>query len=496
MMRNGSVRPAPDVTNYRLVWHILAVLLLIEGLLMLVPMIVCLCYGEQDWFAFAKAAGATMAVALIVMIFTGNIKRRVLYRREGYMVTSAAWIMFSLFGMIPFMCSAHPLSLTDAFFETMSGFTTTGASVIADVESLSHGLLLWRSQIQWTGGLGIVLFMLAVLPSFNSPSSLPMFNAEITGVTHDKLHPRIRQTAKSLWSVYAVLTGALILMLWVGPMDLFDSVCQSLSTLSTGGFSTRNAGISAWNSDYVALTVTLFMLLGGVNFILLYNVRHGNVRGLWRNDVSRTYMAVVAAAMVIIALSVAAGGYRGFTDLFVRPIFLVASAGTSTGYSYGDFEAWGSVTFVMVILMMTVGACAGSTTGGMKIDRLLVMWKNMRMQIRKTLFPNHIEYVRLNGRVVDHETMSRISAFATSYLCIMLIGTLVVCAMGIDFDDSLFGVISCMGNSGLGYGITGAGGGYGLLPDAVKWLMSILMLVGRLEIFTILILLTSRFWRR
>lgn len=496
MMITRTTRPAPDVTNYRLVWHILAVLLLIEGLLMLVPMTVCLSYGEQDWLAFVKASGASVAVAIIVLILTGNIKRRILYRREGYMVTSAAWIMFSVFGMIPFMCSSHPLGLTDAFFETMSGFTTTGASVIADVESLSHGILLWRSQIQWTGGLGIVLFMLAVLPSFNSPSSLPMFNAEITGVTHDKLHPRIRQTAKSLWSVYVVLTVALMLMLWVGPMDLFDSVCHSLSTLSTGGFSTRNAGISAWNSDYVALTVTLFMLLGGVNFVLLYNSRHGNVRGLWRNDVSRAYMVIAVVALMIISLSLVTGGYRGFTDLFVRPIFLVASAGTSTGYSYGDFEAWGSVTFVMVIFMMTVGACAGSTTGGMKIDRLLVMCKNMRVQIRKTLFPNHIEYVRLNGRVVDHETMSRISAFATSYLCIMLIGTLVVCAMGIDFDDSLFGVVSCMGNSGLGYGITGVGGGYGLLPDAVKWLMSILMLVGRLEIFTILILLTARFWRR
>lgn len=496
MNNRGIGRYGLDVTNYRLVGRIFGLLLIIEGLLLLLPMLVCIMYGESDWQAFAITMTMALTVGLTIRYFTRDIKGRMLYRREGYIVTSGAWVLFTFFGMIPFMLSTTPLDMTDAFFETMSGFTTTGASVIGDVDAQSHGILMWRAQTQWTGGLGIVLFMLALLPSLNQSSSLPMFNAEITGVTHDKLHPRIRQTAKSLWIVYGTLTFMMIVFLMIGPMDWFDAVCHSFSTLSTGGFSTHNEGVSYWHSDYVAVVMSVFMLMGGINFILLYNVRRGMIKPLWRNDVSRSYIILVFLFVILISVSLLSDGYSGLSDLVIRPLFLVSSAITSTGYTYGNFELWGVVIFMLVVVMMIIGACAGSTTGGMKMDRVLALWKNMKGQTYKTLHPNHIEYVRLNDRVVGHETMSRIAAFGMSYMLMIILGTMIICAMGVDFDDSLFAVVSGIGNSGLGYGLTGVEGGFGLLPAGAKWVLSILMLVGRLEIFTITVLFTTSFWRR
>lgn len=483
--------------NYLLVLRLLGNLLLLEGVLLLVPCAVSAVFGETDWQAFLIASTVTIFCGGILSLAGLKARSQALFRREGYLLTSVAWVFFSAFGMIPFLLSANPLSVPDAFFETMSGFTTTGATVITDVEAQSHGILFWRALTQWMGGLGIVLFMLAVLPSLNQSGSLPMFNAEITGVTHDKLHPRIRQTAKSLWKVYVTLTLVLTLLLWIGPMDCFDAFCQSMCSLSTGGFSTRNAGISAWDSDYVAACISLFMFVGGVNFILLYLFAHGSRKILFKSDVFRAYVILVLAFTLIItgAMAVSNGDYTA-SDYIFKPFFIVSSAITSTGFSYGNYEAWGPVALCAIILMMIIGACAGSTTGGMKVDRILVLYKNMRVQMHRTLFPLHVKNITLNGNILSNDNMRRVSAFLTIYLAAIAVVTIALSALGVSAQDSFFASVSSIGNSGLGYGLTGAQGGFSLIPDAGKWMLSALMLIGRLEIFTVVALFTRGFWHR
>lgn len=483
--------------NYLLVLRLLGNLLLLEGMLLLVPGAVSATFGETDWQAFAIAASATILSGGVLSLAGRKVRSQVLFRREGYLLTSLAWVFFSAFGMMPFLLSEEPLTISDAFFETMSGFTTTGATVITNVEAQSHGILFWRALMQWVGGLGIVLFILAVLPSLNQAGSLPMFNAEITGVTHDKLHPRIRQTARSLWTIYVLLTAMLFVLLWLGPMDCFDALCQAMCTLSTGGFSTRNTGISAWHSDYVAAVLSLFMLVGGVNFILLYLFAHGNIKALFKNDVFRAYIMTVSLFTLVICVAMCLSGTPcSVSDYLFKPVFLVSSAITSTGFSYGNYEAWGPLALGAILVMMIFGACAGSTTGGMKIDRILVMLKNVHVQVHRTLYPLHVKNISLNGSILSNENLRRVAAFASVYLALTTVATLVLCAFGVSVNDSFFACASSISNNGLGYGITGAEGSYSLLPDTGKWILSALMLIGRLEIFTVVALFTRGFWHR
>lgn len=483
--------------DFKSICAITGYLLLVEFLMLLIPMSVSLCYGDKAWTCFLPSLGTSLFFGLLLIELGEGRRRRIhLNRREGYLLTALTWIVFSLVGMIPFMFCSHPLSAVDAFFETMSGFTTTGATVISDVESLSHGILLWRSLIQWVGGLGIVIFMLAVLPSLNQSGGVPMFNAETTGIVHDKLHPRIRQTAESLWMVYGGLTVALIILLWLGPMDLFDAVCQALTTMSTGGFSTRNASIAAWGSDYLAWVIAIFMLVGGVNFMLLYGLLKGRVRQLLRNDVLRAYALVVVVSWIAIASALLIrGDVDSIGDAMLLPLFQVATTITTTGFSYGPYEGWGSFVFIIIVILMFMGACAGSTTGAMKIDRFLAIFKNTRKELELTLYPRHMLAVEINGRQLSDGQLSKITAFFMVYMALALGGAMLMSAFGYSFSDSFFASASSIGNNGLGYGATGSGGGFGTLPDAVKVVFSFLMLVGRLEVFTVIVIFSRKFWR-
>lgn len=480
--------------SFRSIAKISGWLLLFEGVLLCVPCLTGVIYRESDWSAFAVAAVAAIAAGLSLCIPLRHVKTR-LRRREGYLLTSLVWVLFSFFGMIPFMISSQPLDAASAFFETMSGFTTTGASVIADVEAQSHAVLLWRALTQWIGGLGIVLFLLALLPALNQAGGISVYNAETTGITHDKLHPRIRQTAASLWKIYLVLTSAMILLLWAGPMNFFDSLCQSMSAMSTGGFSTRNAGIAAWNSDYVTVVITVFMFVAGVNFVLLYSVWRGDRRSLWRNDVFRTYLGVVAVTYLFFLLSLLLH-HQGsnISDLLLKPLFHIVSALTSTGFGIADYAKWGPLCVGLTILLMIFGACAGSTTGGLKIDRIVVLYKNIKRQTHMSLFPNHLVAIEVGGRQVESRNLASVTALLAMYLIALSAGTLLMTAQGRDLVDAFFATVSCVGNNGLGYGITGAG--FGDLSAVTKWAMSGLMLIGRLEFFTVITLFTASFWRR
>ncbi len=480
--------------RFSTVFRVLGWLLLIEALFLLIPFGVSLAYGEDDWWTFLTAsAAAALSGGAAALSMKGCPTR--LARLDAFLLTTLVWILFSAFGMIPFALGPLQADVASAFFETMSGFTTTGATVIADVESQTHGLLIWRSLTQWIGGLGIVLFILAVLPALNQDGGISMFNAEMTGISHDKLHPRIRQTARSLWEVYSALTLLLALLLLAGPLDAFESACQAMSTLSTGGFSTRNASIAGFGSEYVAWVITLFMMTGGVSFTLLYGLLHGGVRAFMRNTVLRAYIGIMAAIYLLIVVSrILCDPAAGVAGWVLEPLFLIGSAITTTGFSYTPFAGWGPLALTAVFFMMLTGACAGSTTGAIKIDRIAAMFKGAVNEVTRTLFPNRLTRVEINGRQIPPAQLTRVWAFLAIYLSLTFATTAVLAACGYSFIDSLFASVSCIGNNGLGYGATG--GSYAGIPAGAKWMLSALMLTGRLELFTVLALLSPSFWKK
>lgn len=469
-------------------------LLMLEAAMLLPPLVMSLASGDGAAAGFSLAAGGCLIAGfLLAAIFRRSPTR--ISRRDAFLLTSGIWILFSLAGMVPFTLSSAPLSGPEAFFETMSGFTTTGATMISDVEAQSGSILLWRSEIQWVGGLGIVLFILALLPALNRDGGISMFNAEITGVTHDKLHPRIRQTASSLWRLYSVMTLLLMLLLWAGPMDFLEAVCHAFATTSTGGFSTSNTSIAGFHSEYTAWVLTVFMFGSGINFILLYNALRGQWRPLLNNDVLRAYAAIVGICWLLIILSrISDGGIHSFSEATLQPLFTIASAITSTGFGYAPWPQWGPLALLLICLMMFSGACAGSTSGALKIDRLVALGKNLGNQTTLTLWPNHVVGVDLNGRLLPGNAMRRIAAFLTLYLLLAATGAAVLSMAGIALGDAIFAALSCLGNNGLGYGLTASD--FSAIPDFGKWILSALMLIGRLELFGVLVILTPSFWRK
>ena len=471
-------------------------LMMIESLFMLIPMGTCLYFRESDWLPFALTAAGTGATGFVL---SRHIRpsHYSMSKRDGFLLTAMVWVVFSIFGMLPFMFCKMPISLSDAFFEAMSGFTTTGASVLLDVTHMSHGIHIWRATMQWLGGMGIILFTLAVIPMLNSSGGMLMFNAEVTGITHDKLRPRISQTAKALGMLYFAFTIMLVALLWSGPMNFFDSVCHAFGAISTGGYSTRNEGIAAFNSIYVKVVLTIFMFVGGVNFSLIYRSLRGEFGALRRNDVFRTYVGLIAVMYILFVIGITTQGtYEGWEDLTIDPLFQIVSTMTSTGFTPSNFEQWGPLVLALVFMLMLFGACAGSTSGGAKIDRLLFLVKNCRNELYRCIYPHAIMSVRVNGKVVSDDIVGKVIAFLCIYMLLISIGGTAMAAMGVPIIDAFFSAFSCMSNTGLGAGITGYGGSYEMLPDAAKWLLSFLMLTGRLEIFTVLLLFAPSFWRK
>lgn len=479
-----------------MVFKVLGQLLLVETAFMSLPLAVCLFNGEHDWLAFAATIAVTLAVGATT---TFGIKPRsaLLHRHDGLLLASLAWVMFSLFGMLPFMLCDTPLTASEAFFEAMSGFTTTGATVIRDVEVCSHGILVWRALTQWIGGLGIILFTLTFIPSLNNSGSLMMFHSEATGITHDKLGARIARTAKVLWALYTLLTILLITLLWLGPMTLFDSICHGFSAISTGGFSTRNQSIADFDSAYIKGVLTLFMLVGGVSFTLIITSVRNSWRSLWRDEVFRTYLTIIAVFYILMVVAVLRGGHAtGWQSVTIDPIFHIVSALTSTGYSAGNWEGWGVMVLTLTMFMMYVGACAGSTTGGAKIDRLVFLLKNMRLVVRRYVRPRLLQSVSVAGNYISHEMAGEIIAFIFVYTLLIAMGGVMLVAQGFPIVDAFFSSLSCVSNNGLGAGVTGITGSYDFLPESGKWMMSMLMLAGRLEIITLLAVFTRSFWRK
>lgn len=483
--------------NYRLILKILGALLWIEATAMLIPLGISLGYGEGDATAFLISIGITVAIGSLFFFQYTNSERKSLGKRDGFMVVALCWVLFSLLGSLPYLLSGSVDNMPDAFFETMSGITGTGASIIDDVEVLPHGILFWRSLTQWIGGLGIILFTLAVLPLLNSGGSMQLFNAETTGIMYDKLGPRIGQTAKLLWSTYLGLTVVLIFLLCLSPMSIFDAVCHGLTTAATGGFSTKNASIAYWNSAYIEYVVIVFMLISGINYALVYRAVRGEFRKTFGNEEVKWYLIIVVVFTILIAAGLFLNGeYKdlGIEETIRISLFQVSSIITSTGFISADYVAWGPFFCILICLLMFCGGCAGSTSGGAKVIRIVVLLKNTIYEFYRQVHPNAIVPVRVNQQAISHEIVTKILAFLFIYGIVVIVSALALATMGLTIEEAFGCAISCIGNSGPGLGRTLYS--FSIIPDAGKWLLSFTMLIGRLEIFTVLILFTSYFWKK
>lgn len=483
--------------NTRIILRVLGVLLCMEALFMLFPTGVSLIYKEHDLIAFLISTGVT-CIAGGIMAWLGRNHSAQMGRREGSLIVSLSWILFSLFGMLPFMISGYIPQITDAFFETMSGFTTTGASILTDIDRLPHGLLFWRCMIQWLGGMGIIVFTLAVMPMLNSGGGIQLFNAEVPGVKHDKIRPRISQTAKRLWGIYFIITALCALLLALGPMSIFDAICHAFSTLATGGYSTKQASIAYWHSAYIEYIITLFMFIGGVNFSLVYFTANGNPHKLIKNEEFRWYLgaALIFTLIVMSGLFITGQEYSSLEETFRISLFQVVSIFTTTGFATADYVSWGSFFGVIFFILMFSGASAGSTSGGAKIIRIGILLKNTANEFYRHIHPNAVLPVRINNYVVSNEVVSKVLAFILTYIITMVISTLILSAVGLTFEEALGSSITCLGNVGPGLGRTGPAGAFAFIHPVGKWVLSFVMLIGRLELFTLLIIFTTYFWKK
>ena len=480
--------------NSKMIYRIMGFLLLIETGLLLCCAGVSLGYGEDDLNSFLVSAALTAGVGLVLFVI-GKGAEKQLSRRDGYVIVSMAWVGFSFFGMLPFYLSHYIPSVTNAFFETMSGFSSTGASILDDIEALPHGLLFWRSMTQWIGGLGIVFFTIAVLPIFGI-SGLQLFAAEASGPTYDKVHPRIGVTAKWIWSIYAGLTALEVALLLAGGMDFFDSVCHSFATTGTGGYSTKQDSIAYYHSPYIEYVIGVFMFLSGINFTLLLLLFTGKLKKVVRNAELKWYFCSVVLFTGFIAIVLYYTTSMSAEEAFRKSFFQVASLHTSTGFVTADYMQWVPVLWGTLTVIMLIGACAGSTTGGMKCIRMVILSKVSRNEFKHIIHPNAVLPVRLNKQVVSPSTLSTVLSFSFLYAVIIIVSVLLMMGMGVGFLESIGTVISSIGNMGPGLGTCGPAYSWNALPDAGKWLLSFLMLLGRLELFTVLLLFSSDFWKK
>jgi trk system potassium uptake protein TrkH len=483
------------LVNVVMLLRMIGWLLIIEAGFMLIPLVSAIIYNDSEISDFAISSGFTAAVGFILMRL--KPRSRDMGKREAILLTSMTWIILSLFGMIPFLLSGTHPGVTDAFFESMNGFTTTGASVLTTVKSVSHSILLWRSIQQWIGGMGIILFTLAIVPMLNNQGGMFLFNAEVTGITHDKLRPRISSTAKGLWMVYITLTALLILLFAFSDMNLFEAICQGLSTMSTGGFSTRDMNFEAWGSMYVKIVATIFMAIGGVNFALLYKASMGKFKDLVRSTVLRWYLAIIVISYLLLAINILLNGaYQSIEDITIDPLFQAVSTISSTGISEPDFQNWGLLSTIVLVVMMFTGACAGSTSGGAKLDRMVIMLKFIKNEFFKLMHPNNVTTVSINGKGTSYMMVQKVLAFLCLYVIVIFVGGTLLTFCGLPLKESFFYCLSCISNTGIGTDIVGIGGGFSTIPDIAKWILSGVMLVGRLELYTVLLIFTPIFWEK
>lgn len=484
----------------------MGLLLLCNGFFMILAAVVSGIYDDGATLDITLAAIVTMLVGVLGMFYTRNHKKQV-KRKEGYIIVTFGWLVMSASGMLPYLFSGTIPDLTNAFFETISGYTTTGASVVDDIEALPEGILLWRSLTHWIGGMGIIVLAIAILPLLGI-GGMQLFAAEAPGPSSDKLHPRITDTAKRLWLIYFSYTVAETILLKLAGMSFFDAVNHSLATLSTGGFSTKNASMAYWNNEpLIQYIVILFMFLAGSNFVLSYYAFKGKVQKVLMDEEFKFYSIFVLCFTIVAGLVVYFQGNVAESDFhpmifgeaesaFRHTLFQVISVITTTGFVTADFTAWTPFLTVFFFGLMFLGGSAGSTAGGIKVMRHLIIIKNGLLEFKRTLHTNAIIPVRYNNKTVQENIVYNIIAFFVLYMLLFIIGSLVLGGLGLDFESAIGGAASSLGNVGPALGSLNPLTNFNSLPALGKWWCGFLMLLGRLELFTVLILLSPYFWKR
>jgi len=475
--------------------HILGALIVCIGLCMLVPLGFSCYYWDGSALPLITSAAITVGVGLFLyLIFRRGRVKGVISHREGMAITTLGWVAASVFGGLPFYFSGvlpHPV---DCIFETISGFTTTGASVIRDVEIVAPGILFWRSLTHWLGGLGIVVLGLAILP-FLGVGGMQLYKAEVPGPMVDKLKPRLKDTAMILWKVYVAFTVAETILLMLGGMNLLDALCHTFGTLATGGFSTKNASIGYYQSVYIDVVVTIFMLLGGINFALHFQLFRGKPLAMWRDPEFRFFMGFLLLLTLIISVN-CFRTYESFWKALQYASFTVVSITTTTGFATGNFELWPPLSLCLLLLCMVVGASVGSTGGAVKCMRIMVVIKHGYRELIRLIHPRAVVRLKLGDQVVPPEIFASIAGFIFLYLGLAAVSMFLVAAAGVDLVTTISSVLACLGNVGPGLGKVGPMDNYAGLPEFVKWILSLDMLLGRLEIYTVIILLVPRFYKK
>lgn len=492
--------------NLSAISKIMGILLIIEGFFMLSSLGFSAWYDPDclshlrffdpahDFLPLLVSGSGILLLGLILWFSNKKLDQNSIGKREGYIIVSMAWVVISLFGAIPFILAGTTSSYTDAFFETMSGFTTTGATVFTDIEALPKGILFWRSMTHWIGGMGIIVLSLAILPILGI-GGMQLFVAEVPGVTPDKLHPRITQTAQRLWMIYVLLTLVQTILLLLGGMNLFESLCHAFGTMATGGFSTRNDSIAGF-SPYIQYVIVVFMILAGMSFTLHYFVLKGQFKKLINNEELKHYLIILAVSTLLITLALVFMQNQPAARAFRDSLFQVVSVVTTTGFITSDYLMWPYFTWFLIFLLMFTGGMAGSTGGGIKIVRIMLLFKNSAVELKRIVHPQAILPVRINGKAISQNIIFNVLAFFLIYIIIFAFGSLFMSMIGLEFESAVGAVAACLGNIGPGLANVGPVFNYGHVPDSGKWALSFFMLLGRLELFTVLILFSSHFWRK
>ena len=478
--------------NYPMIFNNIGKILLVEAALLVVPAIVAIIYGEHTLLSFALTIALLAVFGLLCL--KKKSKKNNIYAKEGYVIVALSWILMSLFGALPFFFGGHIPSFVDAFFETVSGFTTTGSTILRDIESLPKSLLFWRSFTHWIGGMGILVFVIAVMPKTES-TSMHVMRAEVPGPTVGKLVSKLRASARILYGIYCVLTAVQVVFLLAGGMPLFDSVVNSFATAGTGGFAILGNSIEGYNSLYSEMVIAIFMLIFGINFNLYYMfiIRQG--RHALKSEELRWYVGIIAAAVIVIALSLI-NTKHGIADSFRYSFFQVASIITTTGFSTTNFDTWPTIAKFILVFLMFIGACAGSTGGGIKVSRLIILVKSGLRDIKKAINPRSIETVKIDKRTVEEPVVKSVSVFFATYILISAASMFIVAIDGRDFTTTSTAVIACIGNIGPGLGAVSPYGSFADFSVLSKLVLSFDMLAGRLELIPMLMLFSPYAWAR
>lgn len=478
--------------NRKMVFYICGQMLLIEAVLLLLPFAVSLIYGESCAWAFLATIGIALVLGAVVMLLS-KPKDTVIYSREGFVITALTWIVLSAIGALPFVISGEIPSYIDAFFETVSGFTTTGASILVEVEAMSRGLLFWRSFTHWVGGMGILVMVMAVLP-MTTDRSIHIMRAEMPGPIIGKLVPRVRQTAKILYLLYIVLTLIEIVMLLFGGMDLFAASVHAFGTAGTGGFGIKADSIAGY-SPYIQWVMTAFMLIFGVNFNIYFLITVRRFKSVLSSEELWVYLGIVAVSVTAIAFNIR-HLYSTVEETLRHAAFQVMTIVSTSGFATTDFNLWPQFAKGLLLVLMLIGACAGSTAGGLKVSRVIILFKSIRRELKKMIHPRSVSTVRLEGKSVDDATISGVGVYFALFIAIQFAVFLLISFEPFDFETRFSSVLACFNNVGPGFGAVGPAGNYAAYSDFSKILLSVSMLFGRLEIYPIIFLLSPSIWRK